>query len=81
LCFFLSNISAQGLQKVHFDFYGDAIDLPLDQATFVDFTDTLSDQSILTFYDKVSNSHFDQVVKALIQYRQQYKLVTGSIIN
>ena len=54
------------LQEVHFDFYGDAIDLPLDQATFVDFTDTLSDQTIQTFYDKVSNSHFDQVVKALV---------------
>ena len=74
LCFFISNTSAQQLQEVHFDFYGDAIDLPLDQATFVDFTDTLSDQTIQTFYDKVSNSHFEQVVKALLLYRQQYKL-------
>ena len=69
----LSSFS-QKLQKVHFDFYGDAIDLPLDLATFVDFTDTLSDQAIQAFYDKVSDSHFDQVVKALVLYRQEYRL-------
>jgi len=69
----LSSFS-QKLQKVHFDFYGDAIDLPFDLATFVDFTDTLSDQAIQAFYDKVSDSHFDQVVKALVLYRQEYRL-------
>jgi len=65
---------SQQLQKVHFDFYGDAIDLPFDRATFVDFTDTLSDQTIQAFYDKVSENHFQQVVDALISYKQQYKL-------
>ncbi len=74
MCFVISNTSAQKLQRVHFDFYGDAIDLPFDLATFVDFTDTLSDQAIQTFYDKVSASHFEQVVNSLVLYRQQYKL-------
>ena len=74
LCFFISNSPAQKLQKAHFDFYGDVIDLPFDQATFVDFTDTLSDQAIQAFYNKVTDSHFEQVVDALVSYRQQYKL-------
>jgi hypothetical protein len=65
---------SQKLQKVHFDFYGDAIDMPFDRATFVDFTDTLSDQTIRAFYDKVSDSHFEEVVNSLVHYRQQYKL-------
>jgi len=65
--------SAQKLQKVHFDFYGDAIDLPFDGATFVDFNDTLSDESIQTFYDRVSESNFDQVINSLKAYKQQYK--------
>jgi hypothetical protein len=65
---------SQGLQRTKFDFYGDAIDLPLDQATFVDFADTLSEQTIQAFYDKVTDSHFEQVVDALVSYRQQYKL-------
>ena len=66
--------SAQKLQKVHFDFYGDVIDLPFDGATFVDFNDTLSDESIQTFYDRVSESNFDQVINSLKAYKQQYKL-------
>jgi hypothetical protein len=65
---------SQKLQKVHFDFYGDAIDMPFDRATFVDFTDTLSDQTIQAFYYKVSDSHFEEVVNSLVHYRQQYKL-------
>lgn len=65
---------SQKLQRVHFDFYGDAIDLPFDQATFVDFTDTLSEQTIQGFYDNVTRSHFDEVVKSLVLYKQQYKL-------
>ena len=65
---------SQSLHRVHFDFYGDAIDLPFDSATFVDFTDSLSDQTIQTFYDKVSAGHFEQVVSSLLQCRQQYKL-------
>ena len=57
---------SQNLQKVHFDFYGDMIDLPFDQTTFVDFTDTLSNENIKRFYDKVNDSHFEQVVNSLL---------------
>ena len=48
--------------------------MPFDRATFVDFTDTLSDQTIQAFYKKVSDSHFEEVVNSLVHYRQQYKL-------
>ena len=66
--------SSQDLQRVHFDFYGDPIDLPFDSATFVDYNDSLTEQSVQTFYEKIKNSHFEPVITSLLQARKQYKL-------
>lgn len=62
---------SQDLQKVHFDFYGDPIDLPFNQSSFVNFTDSLSDQSIQAFYQKMTESHFESVIQSLLSFKEK----------
>jgi hypothetical protein len=69
-----SPCSSQSLQRACFDFYGDPIELPFDSSSFVDFTGTLSQQSIQSFYEKMEQSNFEPVVNSLLKARSQYKL-------
>jgi hypothetical protein len=59
---------------IQFDFYGDAIALPYNKASFIDFTDSLSFDAIQKFYGKINIAGFDPLVAALINYKKQYKL-------
>jgi len=73
LAFVAQGIRSQELQKVHFDFYGDPVDLPFDASSFVDFKDSLSDQSVNSFYEKMNQSHFEPVIKALLDFKDKNK--------
>ena len=64
---------SQKLQRISFDFYGDPIELPFDSASFVDFNDSLSDQSIQSFYEKISQAHFEPGINSLLRFKQQHK--------
>lgn len=61
------------LQRTRFDFFGDTIELPFDSSRFVDFNDSLSELSVLSFYQKMSESNFEPVVRALLQFKDQHK--------
>ncbi|HET6995587.1 MAG TPA: hypothetical protein VFI06_11430, partial [Chitinophagaceae bacterium] len=52
---------SQSLQRVHFDFYGDTLQLPFESASFVDFTGPLSETAIQSFYEEANKSHFEPV--------------------
>jgi hypothetical protein len=65
---------SQSLQRVQFDFYGDTLQLPFESASFVDFTDALSETSIQSFYEEVNTSHFGPVVDALLEAKEKNKL-------
>jgi len=73
LGFVAPGVHSQNLQKVHFDFYGDPVDLPFDAASFVDFKDSLSVQSVTSFYEKMNQSHFEPVIKALLEFKEKNK--------
>ncbi len=64
---------SQNLKKIRFDFYGDTIELPFDSASFVDFNDSLSDQSIQSFYENISKSHFEPVITSLLKFKEQHR--------
>jgi hypothetical protein len=59
---------------IRFDFYGDTIDLPFQPPPFVDYTDSLSNESINIFYQKISGAGYEPLVEVLLTYKQQYKL-------
>jgi hypothetical protein len=64
---------AQDLQKVHFDFCGDPVDLPFNEASFVNYNDSMSDESIQAFYEKMNKSHFEPVIQALLDFKEKNK--------
>lgn len=59
---------------VRFDFYGDSIALHFDSATLIGFGEDLSDESIHSFNEKISSTHFQPVIKMLLYYKELYKL-------
>jgi len=73
LAFVAPGVHSQDLQKVHFDFYGDPVDLPFDASTFVDFKDSLNEQSVNNFYQEMEQNHFEPVIKALLEFKEKNK--------
>jgi hypothetical protein len=69
----LSSFS-QNLKRIHFDFYGDAIELPFDSASFVEYTNPITEASVEDFYEKMNKSHFEPVVSRLLYYKNLYRL-------
>lgn len=58
---------------IHFDFYGDAIEFPFDNTLQVDFPGPLSAQAIQSFYQSISKTEYQPIVKALLSYKEQHK--------
>lgn len=67
-------VSQESNPVIRFDFSAGPVVLPYDHADFIDFTDPLSDQSITTFYDKISATPYQQLIKALLAYKEEFKL-------
>jgi hypothetical protein len=59
---------------VHFDFYGDSVDLQFDNAFFVGFSEPLSEGSVQEFNKKVSETNYLLVVRKLLAYKERYNL-------
>jgi hypothetical protein len=59
---------------LHFDFYGETIDLQFDRSSFINFTGPLSDQSLHSFYDTISLINYRQFINSLITYKEKLKL-------
>lgn len=69
-----ASFSQKAIADARFDFFGDAIELPFGQSAFVDYTDSLSASSIHSFYQQMEAARYEPVVKALVAYRDFYKL-------
>ena len=65
---------AQTKTKLSFDFYGDSISLTYQPSSFVDFNDTLSEQSLHSFYNKISAGNFNVMLQELKACKINYKL-------
>ncbi|MFI5129348.1 MAG: hypothetical protein ACHQFX_05125 [Chitinophagales bacterium] len=60
--------------SVHFDFYGDSVSLQFDDALFINFPEPLSEQAILEFNQKISETDYLPVISTLLSYKKQYNL-------
>ena len=76
---FLANLLApepgtcQPAGDVRIDFYGDSVRLPLSETRFVDYRDSLSDESIAAFFNQASQAGFETVARCLLNYKQIHK--------
>jgi hypothetical protein len=63
-------------RSISFDFYGDAIELPYDKTSFVDYTDidSLSIPSIVDYSKKMNGSNYQSLVDALLDYKKKLNL-------
>ncbi|HVX52628.1 MAG TPA: hypothetical protein VHB48_20880 [Chitinophagaceae bacterium] len=61
-------------KSIQFDFYGDSINLPLNQARFIDFTAPLSASAIRQFYNSVSTAGYGPLINTLVYYKGKYHL-------
>ncbi len=59
-----------GQQKTSFDFYGDKMEFSLGASDRVDFKDTLSPETINSFYERISAAGYEPVVNALLSYKK-----------
>ena len=57
-----------------FDFSGDSIRLPYESARFVDYNAPLSENSLHSFYEKITDGRFDTLLKALQANKTKYRL-------
>jgi hypothetical protein len=64
---------SQVLTHTRVDFYGDTIELPFESARFIEFRDSLSQESIQAFYDRISSGHFEPVVQSLLRFRDEHR--------
>ena len=60
--------------NLHFDFFGDTIDIAFGDLTPVGFSGPLSKELVNAFYTKANAAGFKPVINALLAYREQYKL-------
>ena len=68
-------VRAQELpQKLAFDFYGDPVQLLIDQSFIVRFDSTLNESTIISFYQTIEKSNYQPLVNALFGYKKLYKL-------
>jgi hypothetical protein len=75
LCFIPGvSLSQENTTDIRFDFYGDDIALPFDSASSISFSGPLTERSILSFNEKINTTRYQPVIKALLFYKEQYKL-------
>jgi hypothetical protein len=70
----IASFSQKTEPGISFDFYGDTIELSYNRSSFIDYTDSLSDESVKNFYARLAVSGYEPVIKALVDYKDQYKL-------
>lgn len=68
------NGQAVTTQHVSIDFYGDSIDVSLNNALAPAFAGNLSSKAIQAFYDSVNTGAYQPLVKALLDFKQQNQL-------
>ncbi len=58
-------------RKISFDFYGDPIEFSCASFGDMNFADTLSRETIRSFYDRLLSSDYQSTINALLSYKQQ----------
>lgn len=74
VCYACTPVGAQTKISTTLDYYGDAIELQFNQASFTEFSGTLSPQSIQAFCNSLNAVDFTPVVNELLQYKLTHQL-------
>lgn len=61
-------------QPVRFDFYGDTVELEIDDSFKASFDSPLSQEAVNAFYEKLNAGNYQDLVKKLLAYKEVYKL-------
>jgi hypothetical protein len=70
----LFSFSPKENQPVRFDFYGDTVELEIDDSFKASFDSQLSPESVNAFYEKLNAGNYQGLVKKLLAYKEEYKL-------
>lgn len=62
-----------GPRDIRFDFFGNVISFRLESNAWVDFNSKLSKESVLEYYQQMTNAGYQPVIKALADYKQTRK--------
>jgi hypothetical protein len=60
--------------RLSFDFYGDPVELTVDQSFLISYNENLTPQSLQTFQTAITASHTVPLVQALLDYKKKYQL-------
>lgn len=60
--------------RISFDFYGDPVELTLDQSFLISYNDNLTAQSLKNFQTAIAVSYTAPLVQALLDYKKLYQL-------
>ncbi len=75
LSFLPENSIGQGsYTPISFDFYGDPIELKLDNSCIISYNEPLSEHSIQSFQATIAAGNSSSLVQALLYYKNQYQL-------
>ncbi len=59
---------------ISFDFYGDPIELKLDNSCIISYNEPLTEQSLQSFQATIAAGNASSLVQALLNYKNQYQL-------
>jgi hypothetical protein len=61
-------------RSISFDFYGNTIQFKLGESSIIDFTESLSGETIEAFYRKISQAGYEEAITTLLSYKERHKL-------
>lgn len=70
----LGSFSVNKTETIRFDFFGDTIELEVDNSFRISFDDTISLESTTRFYAKLKDAEYESLVNKMLAYKQNYKL-------
>ena len=61
-------------QNFSFDFYNGTFNFELDKSSRIDVSDSLSNQTVNSFYTSINQSNYQSVLASLLAYKEKYQL-------
>ncbi len=67
-------LQAQKTVNIHFDFYGDSLDLAVSNSFVIPYDDAVNSGSVHSFYDKIAKADCKELVNGLQAFRKKHRL-------
>lgn len=69
-----NSIGQNSYTPISFDFYGDLIELKLDNSCIINYNQPLNEESLQNFQTAIATCNANSLVHALLDYKKQYQL-------